>query len=123
MHEVCNETGTPVEQEKSEDPSTKITFLGMELDSLAMKIRLPTQKLTNLKQSLGEWRGKKACRKRELLSLISLLSHACKAMKAGRSFLRRLINLSTQISGLDHYVRLNRAVYSDLEWWFRFVET
>lgn len=60
MREVCNETGTPVEQEKSEGPSTKITFLGMELDSLAMEIRLPTQKLTLLKQSLGEWRGKKS---------------------------------------------------------------
>lgn len=89
---------TPVEQEKSEGPSTKIIFLGLELDSLAMEIRLPTQKLTLLKQSLGEWRSKKACRKRELLSLIGLLSHACKAVKAGRSFLRRLINLSTQTS-------------------------
>ena len=88
-----------------------------------MEIRLPTQKLTLLKQCLGEWCGKKACRKRKLLSLIGLLSHACKAVKAGRSFLRRLINLSTQVSGLDHYVRLNRAARSDLEWWFRFVET
>ena len=123
MHEVCNETGTPVEQEKLEGPSTKITFLGMELDSMAMEIRLPTQKLTLLKQSLGEWRGKKACRKRELLSLIGLISHTCKAVKAGRSFLRRLINLSTQVSGLDHYVRVNKGARSDLEWWFRFVET
>ena len=53
MHEVCNETGTPVEQEKSEGPTTKITFLGMELDSLAMEIRLPTQKLNTPQTELG----------------------------------------------------------------------
>ena len=68
-------------------------------------IRLPVDKLARLVQSLKEWRGKKACRKRELLSIIGLLSHACKVIRPGRSFLCRLIDLSSKVSNLDHFVR------------------
>ena len=87
--------GLPVEPDKDEGPATTITFLGMELDSVALEIRLPQEKLSQLKAVLASWRGRKVCRKRDLLSLIGLLSHACKAVRAGRSFLRRLIDLST----------------------------
>ena len=71
----------------------EIGFLGMELDTVALEIRLPQAKLQQLQTMLLAWRGRKVCRKRELLSLIGSLSHACKAVQAGRSFLRRLIDL------------------------------
>ena len=60
-----------------------------------MVMHLPDSKLTQLNQALAEWQGKKAVRKRELLSLIGTLSHACKVVRSGRAFLRRLITLST----------------------------
>lgn len=41
-------------------------------------------------------------------------------VRAGRSFLRRLIDLSKLAKELDHFVRLNRDARSDLEWWFQF---
>ena len=41
-------------------------------------------------------------------------------MRAGRSFLRRLIDLSTEVKHMDHYVRLNRDARSDIEWWAQF---
>ncbi len=63
-----------------------------------MEVRLPQAKLEQLTITLATWRGRKAGKKRDLLSLIGSLSHACKAVRAGRSFLRRLIDLST---GLD----------------------
>ena len=64
----------------------------------------------------------KACRKRELLSIIGVLSHACKAIRPGRYFPRRLIDLSTKVSNLDYFVRLNQSACSDLEWWFQFAK-
>ena len=36
-------------------PSSVITFLGMELDSLKMEIRLPTDKLERLRALLTVW--------------------------------------------------------------------
>jgi hypothetical protein len=79
-------------------------------------------KLVQLRSLLGRWRRYKGCSKRDLLSLVGVLSHACKFVKAGRSFLRRLIDLSTVVSGMDSHIRLTQAARSDLEWWYLFSE-
>ena len=63
-------TGTPLEQEIIEGPTTCLPFLGIELDTEAMEIRLPADKLLQLKETIREWIGRKAGRKRALLSLI-----------------------------------------------------
>ena len=123
MRGTCNNTGLPVEEDKCEGPATCIPFLGMELDSEALEIRLPKDKLANMIHLLCIWRGRKACRKRELLSLIGSLSHACKAVRSGRAFLRRLIDLAAATSGLDHYLWLNREARSDIEWWHTFASS
>ena len=107
MHMACDQMGLPVEPDKDEGPASTLSFLGIELDSVAMEIRLPPEKLTRLREEIATWRDRKKCKKRELLSLIGLLSHACKVVRSGRSFLRRLIDLSTIPMHLEHYVRLN----------------
>ena len=43
IREACEETGLPTETEKNEGPATIIGFLGMELDTEALEIRLPTK--------------------------------------------------------------------------------
>ena len=61
--------------------------------------------------------------KRDLLSLIGELFHTCKVVKPGRAFLRRLIDLSTRATELDHFIRLNVDAQSDIEWWASFTES
>ena len=56
-------------------------------------------------------------RKRDLLSLIGYLQHASKAVRQGRSFVRRLITSSTVVRRLDGFVRLNLSARSDIVWW------
>ena len=80
--------------EKLEGPATCLTFLGIEVDTEAMELCLSEKKLGLLTATVKEWYGRKSCTKRELLSLIGVLSHACKVVRPGRSFLRRLINVS-----------------------------
>ena len=55
----------------------------------------------------------------ELQSLVGLLNHACKVVKPGRSFLRRMIALVHQ--GNHSIIRLNRDFRADLAWWREFV--
>ena len=73
--------------------------------------------------------GPEVLQKRELLSLIGQLQHACRVVRAGRTFLRRMIDLSSSVNHwvrnstqLDHWVRLNRGFRSDLRWWDLFLE-
>ena len=114
MHESCKEVGMPVEPEKDEGPDTTIIFLGLELDTVAGEVRLPPLKLQHLKALIASWRGRKACRKRDLLSLIGVLTHAGKAVRAGRSFTRRLIDLAKSAKNLEQYVRLSREARADM---------
>ncbi len=120
LKKICEEAGMPTEPEKEEGPATTLVFLGMELDSTARQIRLPQDKLQKLRAMLQEVRGMKACRKRRLLAVIGLMNHACKAVKAGRSFLRRLIDLASGVQQMDRFIRLNREAKDDVDWWFQF---
>ncbi len=120
MHEVCEYLGLPTEPAKDEGPTTSLSFTGIEIDSEAMELRLPKDKLVRLLEELSHWRGRKACKKRDLLSLIGLLAHASKVVRAGRTFLRRLINLSMAVTQLEDFVRLNHEARSDIEWWYQF---
>lgn len=121
MHQTCEDSGVPVEAGKSKGPTCRMPFLGITLDSVAMEMSVPADKLHLLREALAMWRGKKAGTKRELQSLIGSLSHACKVVKPGRTFLRRVIDLSTLASKPHHhYVQLNRDVRSDIEWWYRY---
>ena len=86
--------------EKIEGPSTSLTFLGIQLDTVRWQLRLPKDKLSNLLSLLTEWLTKKKYTKRQLLCPIGHLSFAAKVIPAGRIFLRRLIDLSTRTKAL-----------------------
>ena len=119
--DVCKELDVTVATEKCEGPTTRIVFLGIEIDSERLEMQLPTDKLERLKETIRSWRGYKACSKRELLSLTGQLSHACKVVKPGKIFLSQLVKLSTVPKQLHHHVRLNHSFRCDLEWWPAFL--
>ena len=121
--ETCAELGLPLSLEKREGPTTVIEFLGIELDTQLMEIRLPEKKLVSLRQELERWTSRRACTKRQLLSLIGRLAHACKVVPPGRTFLRRMVDLSMKPKKLHHWVRLTEDFRSDLEWWKLFVSS
>ena len=71
---------------------------------------------------IAEWRQKSSCTKWELLQLIGKLAHTTKVVVPGRTFLRRMIDTSTLVKHLDHYIKLCAGFHSDLVWWDRFLE-
>ena len=87
-----------------------------------MQIRLPDVKKKRLQDRVHtflQWR--KSASKRDILSLIGELSHACKVIRPGRIFLRRLINLSCSPPNLNDWIRLNHKAKADLRWWDLFL--
>ena len=66
----------------------------------------------------------KCCSRRELESLIGHLNHACKVVRSGRTFLRRMLDLLQTVPNRPHlsrYIRLNGGFRSDLAWWRTFI--
>ena len=92
--ETCKLLGVPLAPEKIVGPTCQLTFLGIEIDSESLQLLLPQEKLDKLKLLINSWRNRKAAKKRQLLSLIGHLAHACKVVPPRRTFLRRIINLS-----------------------------
>ena len=115
----------PVAIEKLEGPAVVLIFLGIELDTQAMIMRLPTSKLQELKGLIliAQWQGKKFCLKKDLQSLVGKLQHACKVVRPGRTFLRRMFELLKGTSRKQHFIRLNHSFRSDLRWWQLFLES
>lgn len=111
---LCDLLGFPIAPHKVEGPSSCLAFLGILLDTVRDTLSLPPEKLVRIKSTIAEWHGRKFCRKRELLSLIGLLQHACRVVCVGRTFLRRMIELSAAVRDPDHWVRLNVGFRSDL---------
>ena len=122
---VCQRLGFLLAQDKVESPSQKLSFLGIELDYRKLEMRLPADKLRDLRQEVANWHVRKAATKRQLLSLIGHLTHATKVVIPGRIFLRRMIDLSAKAKQLNHWVHLNQefrsvveAVSYQVEWHF-----
>ena len=88
---LCECLGVQVKPEKRTSPTTCITFLGIELDTVAQIARVPQDKLSPLLADRHEFYSRHKCTKRELLSLIGRLAFAAKVIPTGRMFLRRLI--------------------------------
>ena len=118
---VCDRLGIPVALEKLEGPSTTITFLGIQLDSVAQVLSLPLDKVSDITTTVCNWLGHRTATKRELHSLIGKLSFATKVVPAGRLFLRQLIDLSTTVDRLHHHLHIGAEARADLEWWARFL--
>ena len=119
---LCQSMGIPLAENKIEGPVQIIKYLGILIDVTRMEIRLPEDKLEKIRELIKAWLRKQTCYKRELLSLIGLLSFACKVVKPGRIFLRRLINLSTTMASLEDTCSLSEDALLDIHWWGKFLD-
>ena len=102
------------------DPTTCITFLGIELDSIKLALLLPEEKLLALKEELQGSLGRNRVTKRQLQSLAGPLSWAASVVKGGRVFLRRIFNTIGALKHNAHRVRITSEVRKDLLWWSKF---
>ena len=121
---VCNWLRVPMAPHKREGPTTNLTFLGIEINTVKGELRLPKDKLHRLARLLNQWAARKAGMVKEIQSLVGHLNHACKVIHLGRSFLRRLIDLLQCLLVRRQRVsaiRLNRGFRVDLAWWIEFL--
>ena len=120
--------GLQIAEEKLEGPSTCLTFLGFEVDSQSLEIRLPATKLSELQSMLLHWLAKERCMWKELASLIGHLSHASRVVQPGKTFMRRLFEKLASLKAHKlkphHRSQLGEIpVRSDILWWATFVRS
>ena len=110
--------GFHVAYDKLSSPSTCTIYLGVEIDSIAMELRLPQGKLLRLRDLLEMYVARKKISKKDLESLGGLLSHCSHLVRGGKTFCRRLYNLYKELCVKNlRYVKIPSEVKSDLNWW------
>ena len=119
---VFNLLGIPINFDKVEGPSTCIEFLGITLDTVAMESRLSMSKINELVKKLSLFQGRKKCTQKEMLSLVGSLSFACKVVRAGRSFLAKMIHLAYSVKQLHHNIRISNHIQQDISIWKVFLK-
>ena len=117
LEETCHHLGVPIAAEKCQGPSTCLEFLGIEMDTLAMELHLSQDKLSRLRTLLQGWRPRKPCQIKDFHCLVGHLCHACRVIRPGRCFLRRMFLLLSGNRKGHRYIRLNRQFKADLEWY------
>ena len=98
-----------------------LTFLGIEVDTDRLQLRLPATKMEWLLSELQQAWGMRTLTKRELQSLTGLLQHASTVVRPGRAFLQRLYALQCWLHPQSYNVRLNLVARADIVWWHMFV--
>ena len=108
--------GIPIAHDKTISPTRRLTYLGVELDSATLTMRLSESKLIQLRQLLQDWNGKQSANQTELQSLCGKLNWACAVIRPGRSFLRRIID-HTKVAGHGEGTIIPISVRLDIKWW------
>ena len=121
MLKMCEIVGFVVNPDKIIEPATTIEFLGIIIDSIKMETRISQDRLRDIIQELSEFVGRQWCTKRQLLSLIGKLEFINRVVKPGRSFTRRMIDMSKHVKFLHHRIRLKRHFHEEVKWWLYFL--
>ena len=66
LSHTCKQLGVTLALHKCEGPSTCLKFLGIEIDSVAVELRLPADKLERVQKTVQEWLEKDSGRKRDV---------------------------------------------------------
>ena len=91
-------------------PCQRLTFLGIEIDTISRRLTLPKRKIAEIRDILQLCPWKTKLTKPKLESLIGVIY-------GGHTFLRRIIEFCNKLVKPNHRIRLNSHVKADLYWW------
>ncbi len=114
---------------KTEGPTTRLTFLGIELDTIEMVARLPQDKLVRLRTLITDWGTKSSATIKEYEQFGGFLHWCCCVIPAGRPFTGRLYKLIAGLkynrgkpgAGRAQVYAISKDVREDIVWWHTLV--
>ena len=125
---VCDQINFPVSMEKTFFGTTKLTFLGLLIDTIAQLICVPTEKIQKARDLITTILGKKSKKitLHQLQQVTGFLNFLAKAVVPGRAFTRRLYNVEERALNKclkqHHHINITSEMRADLKMWLIFLE-
>ena len=108
---------------KACSPDTRMSYLGVEFDSLSMTMSVPPDKVQELRNELSIWLKKSKASKKSLQSILGKLFWVSRCVRFSRGFMGRLL---CHLRAIHHYpdhknVPIPDDCQEDLRWWSRYI--
>lgn len=118
---ILRYVGFQISWSKVSAPSRLTRYLGIDVDSIKMELRLPSDKIEKMLCLIKMFREKKIVSRKDVQKLTGLLAHCATLFKGGRSYTRRLYDLE-KVAGKtkNRRVKLTEGALDDLLWWEKF---
>ena len=103
-------------------PTTKIQYLGVVIDSVAMKVQLTQDRKSSIESLVQVLLNKQSCSIRELAKVIGMIISSFPAVKHGPMHYRKLDKdkttaLKNSKGNFDQTMRLSQDACKELQWW------
>lgn len=102
-------------------PANDIQFLGLNLDSVNQRIKLPKDKLDALSALAGRYTVRSKITRKELEVLVGHMSFASRAIYGGRTFTRIFIDAMWKLKRSSDHARISKILREELYWWQNFM--
>ena len=108
---------------KAHPPSTSMPYLGIQFDTVLMRMSIPPDKIEEVREEISLWMKRKSASKKSLQQLLGKLFWVSRAVKYSRGFMGRLLTQLQQLHALPHQrqVKLSVGCKEDIEWWHRYL--
>jgi hypothetical protein len=114
--------GIKESESKASPPSTVMKFLGIEINSSNMTLKIDKERLSEIDSELQSWLGKSSATLKEVQSLIGKLSFMSSCIPPGRLFFSRILNFLKEFKGKQGPRKIPLDTYKDIHWWISFKE-
>ncbi len=114
---LAESLGLSVKEAKTVYPTTTIELHGITVDTAAMKLRVPPDKVTKAVELIDQLLACKKVTLRQVQSIAGLLSFFTRALPGARCFIRRLFDVMKGHRYPSHHIRLNAPARADLLMW------
>ena len=117
LESFAAEIGLPLASNKKFGPSTKIVFLGLEIDSVTGLVFVPGDKVSRIRSLINQVLGASRVSKKMLQKLLGHLCFAGRILIMARPFLKRLYAFLAVFKSSADRRRLGTNCRSDLLMW------
>ena len=111
---------SPVNPDKLDPPSQTLVRVGIEIDVKQGVIRIPIDKLKQIKSVCRQWVGRRSASRQQLQNLLRKLIYIHKCVHPARLFINRMLQaLRKGITGQS--IQLDHNFHKDLAWFNSFL--
>ena len=119
LWKLLKQFGLVEAHKKSCAPSHIMVFLGIEVNSVLLTLKIPLEKYTEILELLEIWENKNFASKKDVQRLAGSLNFAAWCVRSGRVYLSRILNFLRELPQ-EGKIRIPEYVQLDIKWWKEF---